>query len=172
VYDLQVLSLDPILRNRRVNQVERQLRLYQQVDGEMVMGQKGGRHDRMPIAIRLYKMAALIYLERIRYETSNESQSTFDTNVVNDGLTLLACIDVREVLWPLFVIGCEATTDAQRRRVLQFLNAERVDTDVLIPQKLIEAFWIQDDLDTTRELSYVRKMSGIISTFPFLPSFA
>jgi hypothetical protein len=172
VYDLQVLTLDPILRNRRVTEVERQLRLDQQIGDRITVEQEGGRHDEIPVVVRLYKMAALIYLERIRYETSCEPQSTFDANAVADGLALLACADVREVLWPLFVIGCEAATDAQRRRVLQFLDAESLGIHLLTPRRLITAFWIQDDLDVIRELSYVKKMSGIICTLPYLPSFA
>ncbi|KAK3714722.1 hypothetical protein LTR37_007702 [Vermiconidia calcicola] len=171
VYDSQVLSPDPALHYRRVTEVERRLRLYQRGEGEMGTGQEDGRDFEEPVVTRLYQMAALIYLTRIGHEDSTEFQSTFHTAAVNNGLALLARVDVREVPWPLFVIGCEAATDVQRKQVLQLLSADSVDADEPTPRRLMEAFWIQDDLDTTRELTYVKKMSGVISALPSLPSF-
>ena len=171
VYDSQVLSLDPALRYKRIAEVERRLRLHQRIGREIDIGRECVRDCEKPVAIRLYQMAALIYLNRISHETRSELQSTFHATAVSDGLALLACVDVRKVPWPLFVIGCEAATDAQRQHVLRLLNAESIDADEPTPRSLMEASWIQDDLDTTRGLTYIKKMSGVISTLPSLPSF-
>ncbi|KAK5674426.1 hypothetical protein LTS10_012814 [Elasticomyces elasticus] len=172
VYDLQVLSLDPVLRYRRINELERRLRLHQRIGRETGTVQADGRDSKELAVIRLYQMAALIYLDRIGHESSSEIGTTFNAAAVNEGLELLACVDVREVPWPLFVIGCEAATDVQRKRVLGIMNIEMVGTGVPTPQRMMEAFWIQDDLDTTRALTYITKMSGVISTLSSLPSFA
>lgn len=162
VYDLQVLPLDSTFFYRRITGLERRLRIKHESD----------MNAELPTVARIYHMAALIYLERVRLETFHEVQPTFHTNAVNDGLALLANIDTRKVPWPLFVIGCEAATDLQRQKVLRLLETERSGADGPIPRRLMEAFWIQDDLDTTQKLSYVEKMSGVINTLPSLPSFA
>jgi hypothetical protein len=173
VYDLQVLSLDPILRYRRVTEVEHRLQSHQQkTREEKAVGRKDNRDSKVSVIIRLYQMAALIYLEHIRHWTSDERQPILQNKAVHDGLTLLACVDIREVPWPSFVIGCEAVTDIQRGRILQLLNTEKFDVGGPTPRGMIEAFWIQDDLDTARKLSYVEKMSAVICAAPSLPSFA
>lgn len=172
VYDSQVLSLDSAVRYRRVTEVERRLRLQYRLTGEINIGQESGRDFETRVVNRLYQLAALIYLDRIAHKTSSEHQSTFHTTAVSDGLALLACVEVREVPWPLFVIGCEAATDVQRKQVLRLFDAERAADDGPTPRRLMEAFWIQDDLDTTRKLTYVKKMSGVICALPSLPSFA
>jgi hypothetical protein len=79
------------------------------------------------------------------------------------------------VPWPFFIVGCEARTDLQRRRVLELASVTRRQGDskrILSILHLIERFWSQDDLDTEQLLSYVDKLSTVISASPFLPAFA
>jgi hypothetical protein len=163
VYDIQVFPLESSLRSRRIMEIERQLHLRR--------GHSASSKSEQAEVVRLFRIAAIIYLNRIAQGASSAVLSTFHTTAVHDGLALLESIDVGKVPWPLFVIGCEASTDVRRERILQRMDAASTESKVSTPRALIEAFWVQDDLDTTQELTYLKKLSGIIMMVPTLPSF-
>lgn len=97
----------------------------------------------------LYRIAALVFLERVcrrrpRYAPEVE-------HLVKAGLTILQRLKVCAVMWPLFIIACEAETDEQRRIVLATFNISkkfRKAGNISWVQKLTEAVWKQDDLLT------------------------
>lgn len=120
----------------------------------------------------LYLMSALIYLNRTVMQYSGEEVQ--HRTLVQQALSHLSQIWTSQALWPLFIIGCEARTDSERTRVLQMTSSMGdggLSDNALWMRRLIEAYWNQEDLDAEDNLSYVQKMSGVISACPFLPAF-
>lgn len=123
--------------------------------------------------VQIYLLAALIYLNRTAIHYSGgEIQHR---RLVEEALSYLTQVQVWEVPWPFFIVGCEAQTDSQRKEVLRLSLAPqaegRLDNAKWV-QRMVEAYWNQDDLDTEHNLNYVDKMSAVISACPFLPVFA
>jgi hypothetical protein len=51
--------------------------------------------------------------------------------------------------WPLFILACETTTDADRIKILRVLDRmdnSRTIGNVFVLRSIIEAFWKQKDL--------------------------
>lgn len=101
----------------------------------------------------LYRTAALIFLEiacwrRLRCAPEVE-------HLVEAGLTILQRLKVCAVVWPLFIISCEAETNEEGKIVLATFKASKKSRKAgYIPwaQRLTEAAWKQDDLFTFAQL--------------------
>lgn len=122
---------------------------------------------------QLYHTAALIYFNRaaLRYTGAELHHK----RLVDEALSLLEKVLAYEAPWPLFIIGCEARTDRQRRHVLQLFDA-KIDGywsgNMIQIRRMVEASWNQDDLHEEQSLEYLTKMSAVISSSPFLLQFA
>ena len=124
----------------------------------------------------LYRIAAMIFLERAcRRIPRSDPQIEY---LVEAGLKLLERLKGCAVMWPLFIVACEAETDEHRNIALASFEAStkvRKAGNISWVQGLAEAVWKQDDLftyssapaDTVQLLRY----RSVISASGQLPNF-
>ena len=95
-----------------------------------------------------FRSAALLYLHRLCYPTGLSSEADgMALNMAYD--ILLSCheddADVRMILWPLFVSGCEVRSDSDRQLVLKLLDRNHRARGTYTPLKatrfLVECLW-------------------------------
>ncbi|KAI1805143.1 fungal-specific transcription factor domain-containing protein [Daldinia bambusicola] len=94
----------------------------------------------------LYRIAALLYLQRTGDCTHNQELRSMYLGLAFDSLKRL---DVCTSPWPLFVIACETEDDQQRIMILQTLDKmdnERHIGNVFVLRDIIESYWKQQDL--------------------------
>jgi hypothetical protein len=128
--------------------------------------------SRLEKIAQLYRLAALLYLQRALRRTPHSAQTT--TNLVEEGLAMLSEIETCERPWPLFVIACEARTNTDRALVLDIFAKSQSMTnirDLGAIRKMVEAAWVQDDLHEEQELDYVAKLNAVMSAHKILPTF-
>ena len=158
---------------RRVRELER--KIYTSVgENDLLQLYSATRADSDTTVTGIYRIAALIYLNRAIYKTS--SFELRRRRLAEKGLRLLAQIGSFDSAWPLFILGCEADSDEQRLGILEvFRKTAENSTDVWIRinyvQHLVEAFWNQTDLNAEHEVDYVTTTTAITSGLPFLPPF-
>ena len=122
----------------------------------------------------VYQLATRIYL--FRASQNAWSSSTGLGPLVDRAFTqpLTSCTCTH--FFPIFIIGCEATTDERRAAVLSLLG--RAETDASARKmdwlkNVIQSVWVQQDLhaDSDLLLDYLGLMSAVISSSETLPSF-
>lgn len=120
---------------------------------------------------RLYQLASLIYVER----TSNNlpTDSSKIDRWIDEGFQLLNKPGVDQ--WPfiLFIFGCEARSDTQRKHILSLLSKSRCPARKIRLQRtehLIRFSWLQDDLGDHGS-SYMDKIDAVISISGTVPVF-
>jgi hypothetical protein len=131
------------------------------------------RRQTIELIAELYRLAALVYLERVGRGASRYSLEV--EMLLEDSFVILEKLDRCERPFPLFIVACEAQTDAQRQVVLDILNKTKTVRpcgNLYSTKVLVEAAWIQDDLHEEHELSALAKYNAIMSTYRRLPSFA
>ena len=128
------------------------------------------------IISELYELAALIYLDRAVMEYSGHEIR--HRRLVSEGIDLLSSTLTCENPWPLFIIACEAAEDSQRITILEILDRtaekahDRRTNHAVWMRRIVEAIWIQMDLNEDGNMDYVEVLTAVISTSPFLPAFA
>ena len=169
----KVSSYTSLDHQRHVNEIERRLRFFKENTARHNRGSLSETESKASTIVYLYLLAAFIYFKRtVLHYSGGEPQYRI---LVEEALTHLTQVQVWEAPWPYFVIGCEAQTDSQRILVLQrsqILHTSGRLENAIWMQRMVEASWTQDDLDTEQSLNYVDKISAVISTSPFLPVFA
>ncbi|KAL2825096.1 fungal-specific transcription factor domain-containing protein [Aspergillus cavernicola] len=120
----------------------------------------------------LYRLAALIYLHRMSGPLPGASTDIrIYKKLAFDILSrLLTC----ERAFPLSIVGCEAETDEQRSLVLSIISKTQRESNIrslACVERLVKTKWIQDDLDEADTLPYSCRLSLIISSSDFLPTF-
>lgn len=123
-----------------------------------------------------YRIAALIFLERACRRSPRGAPQV--QHLVKVGLGILQRLKVCAVMWPLFVVACEAETDEQRLIVLAAFEASsnfRKAGNILWVQELTAAVWKQDDLftfaRTPKAAEPLLRYGSIISASSQLPNF-
>ena len=123
-----------------------------------------------------YRIAALIFLERACRRSPRGAPEI--EHLVNTGLEILQGLEVCAVMWPLFIVACEAETGEQRMVVLTAFEASshlRKAGNILWVQELTEAVWKQDDLFTFAKISKAAvpllRYGSVISASSQLPNF-
>ncbi|KAI5461016.1 fungal-specific transcription factor domain-containing protein [Mariannaea sp. PMI_226] len=123
--------------------------------------------------VSLFRLAALVYLERI---SNNLSGSSPKLDVwINSAFRIMTSIRACKYLFPLLIFGCEARTDAHRIIMLDTINETARKTHSLNLQSLLgllQALWSQDDLQGMCEMDYNERLNAIISVNETIPSFA
>jgi hypothetical protein len=130
------------------------------------------RKDMVESIAELYRLAALIYLERVA--RGGSKFSPIAEKLADDAFSILSNLDWCERPWPLFIIACEAQTDQRRTLILDLMNKTKEVRNYgnLEPTKfLIQSAWIQDDLYREPELLCLAKYNAVMSAFEGLPSF-
>ncbi|KAL9618825.1 MAG: hypothetical protein Q9160_006484 [Pyrenula sp. 1 TL-2023] len=156
---------------KRVNELEQQLSCIKlhipDEDGRTA----DARESMIAMKVQVYRLAGLIYLHRAVKKYSGLELR--HRQLVEQAFTAVAKV---RVLWPLFIVACEAQTDVDRRRILEVFDEGQRQWptgNIAWVRRMVEAFWNQDDLDAEQqELDYVTKMTAVVSAAPFLPTFA
>ncbi|PON20692.1 hypothetical protein TGAM01_v210477 [Trichoderma gamsii] len=122
--------------------------------------------------IELFKLAALIYLRRA---SRNFSGSTPQIDAMIDKAhILLDDLGSFNPTFPLLIIGCEARTDEQRRRILRQIERAMATSSLRSLrelQSILQHIWVQDDLAVDYELDYLNKLDAVITSYQIMPSF-
>lgn len=119
--------------------------------------------------LELFYLATIVYLNRA---TGNLLEpETITQQRISRAFTIFAPMGLCERQFPLFILGCEARTDEDRRMVLDLVD--RTDRAVssrwmFLTRAFIQKVWVQDDL-AGGELDYMDKLSAIMSTCKILP---
>jgi hypothetical protein len=123
--------------------------------------------------IELYRLAALIYLERASNNFSGQS-----AKIDRWTQAALDFFDEKQALkhvFPLFIVGCEARSDEQRIIVLDALDRTIRRTrsrSMELLHTILQSAWNQDDLGGGANLDYITRMDAVLSSCPKVPSFA
>lgn len=124
----------------------------------------------------LYRIAALIFLERACRRRPRSAPEV--EHLIEAGLSTLQRLQVCAVMWPLFIVACEAETDEQRTIVLAIFEASkqfRKAGNISSVQELTEAVWKQDDLFTYSRIAALTvpllRYGSVISASSQLPNF-
>ncbi|KAK5994195.1 Transcription factor iacI-like protein [Cladobotryum mycophilum] len=159
---------------KRIRELER--RLHKAV-GEYQTFQKSlqASVDRREMIADLHRLAALIYLNRAVAKVSDIDFQ--HKRLVRDGIHILKRLGSCETTWPLFILACEAHEDEQRLAMLDVFSKTRQgqqqrSTHFYLMQQMVMAIWNQHDLHVESDVDYLTTLDAVISTAPFLPSFA
>lgn len=120
----------------------------------------------------LYRLAALIYLERVARNAPRDSPTV--EVLTGQAFSLLEVMSTCERPWPLFVVALEATTEEQRRTVLAVLDASlrlRPLGNLASTRRMVEAGWVMQDLTEERPVDALEVYEVLISANKVPPSF-
>ncbi|KAF1990276.1 hypothetical protein K402DRAFT_348234 [Aulographum hederae CBS 113979] len=127
---------------------------------------------RLKSTAELYRLACLIYLERVGRGVPR--WNTRVGKVVEVALDLLESLKSCERAFPMFVVSCEARTDEQRRIVLDVF-AETSKTrnvgNMNLVRTMVEAAWVHDDLHGEEEVPALDMYNFVVSACQAMPSF-
>ena len=128
--------------------------------------------DTIMLLTELYKLALLIYLERI---CGNVLSPVIKTNHhVEEAFAMLPRLGSCERQFPVFVVGCEARTDEQRAMVLDLISRTEVKSSSRSYQyvvNVLQAIWAQDDLAGGGNMGYGEMLSSVITRCLVTPTF-
>jgi hypothetical protein len=143
---------DWLVANSRLTQSER--KLFTVLDGKLRAIQQDACSVEEPErahasdVAELFRLAALIYLHRMYERLSGNSEPV--PCFAEDAFDILARLRTCERAFPLFIVGCEARTDARRALVLEVISDTEVDTrtrSYACIRWYVKLFWNLDDLD-------------------------
>ena len=124
-------------------------------------------------SIELYRLGALIYLERASKSFSGRSEKV--DLLVEQAFGILTHLLTCNAALPLFIVGLEARTDKNRRVILDLLE-DTLQTSqsksLEVVRHMMQEAWIQDDLEIDVDLDYMIKLDTIISANHTVPAFA
>jgi hypothetical protein len=129
--------------------------------------------DREYANLELYRLAALIYLERASRNFSGTSAKIDAWS--RAALQIIEKMKYCKHIFPVFIIACEARTDEQRIIVLDCIhNAVEIASSQSLQtaEEMIHRAWGLDDLETEHDVSYLAKLDLIMSVHETMPSFA
>ncbi|KAJ5535584.1 fungal-specific transcription factor domain-containing protein [Penicillium frequentans] len=122
---------------------------------------------------QLYRLAGLIYFERVLKASSTDQRVA---RWSDEAFDIIQQIGICDRPFPMFFIACEAYTDTKREVVLSLLErTQKVSGHqrMCVVQRMIELMWVQ--LDLVSDLggtSYVDVLNVVISSSKFLPTLA
>ncbi|KAH8647183.1 fungal-specific transcription factor domain-containing protein [Xylariales sp. PMI_506] len=124
--------------------------------------------------VELFKLASLIYLERASSSLSGSSDKI--STYVERAFRLLGSMHSCDLPFPLFILGCEASDEVQRKLILDLIEqalAVAHSRGMAGVQRMLEAAWTQDDLvGADNELDYMFKLDTLITSNNIIPTFA
>jgi hypothetical protein len=121
-------------------------------------------------AIKLYQLAALIYVERASMQRFNQSAKI--RGWLDRAMTILESLRACPWPLPLLIIGCEAQSDKHRFVILELICRTGKHTysgNLGCLRTLLRISWTQDDLAQSN-LSYLDRLSGIMSISEIVPT--
>lgn len=122
---------------------------------------------------QLYRLAGLIYFERVLKASSAGLRVVgwFD-----EAFDIIRQLKICDRPFPMFFVACEAHTDTKREIILSLLErTQKVSGHprMCVVQGMIESMWVQLDLfSDLGGTSYVDVLNVVISSSKFLPTLA
>ncbi|KAH8886522.1 hypothetical protein GQ53DRAFT_727515 [Thozetella sp. PMI_491] len=122
--------------------------------------------------LELYRLSALIYLERASYNLSSHSPKL--TSYIEDAFEILSGLHTCKLKFPLFILGCEAQSDERRKAILGLIKDDKHTGVSRLGgvRRMIQAVWVQDDLEPEHVLDYSMKLNAVINAHLIVPCFA
>ncbi|KAK0385527.1 hypothetical protein NLU13_6707 [Sarocladium strictum] len=123
--------------------------------------------------LEMYRLAALIYLERASNNFSGPSPKI--DAWANAAFRAFKVLGTMKHSFPIFIIGCEARTDEQRRVILDCIQNNknvRLTSPMQMVHEMLQSAWALEDLETEREVDYMLKLDTVVSGCQTMPSFA
>lgn len=155
-------ELESILNGKHVSDTDR-------IDFSIL---KSSNHREVAI-LELYRLAALIYLERASRNFSGTSPKL--NAWASAAFDLIIVLGYCRHGFPVFIIACEARTDEQRIIILDCLDktqGRQPTAGMKILKDMAQSAWALDDLETNGEVDYMAKMDVVVSGCETMPSFA
>ncbi|ORX93487.1 fungal-specific transcription factor domain-domain-containing protein [Clohesyomyces aquaticus] len=121
---------------------------------------------------QFYRAAALLYLHQVM-----PGQSGADTEIrklVEDGFALVRSMEVCTSPWPMFILACSVSSDAERLQALAILDAmdeKRRIGNVQIIKAIVKAVWKQQDLALNKKNPPQIDWRTLIDADTSMPSF-
>lgn len=122
--------------------------------------------------LELFKLAALIYLKRASRNFSGTSPQI--DAMMERAYALLNGPEAFHPAFPLLIIGCEAQTDGQRRKILEHIGKARKTSSLRSLhelQSILQQIWVQSDLAVDYELDYLNRLDAVVTSYRIMPSF-
>lgn len=121
-------------------------------------------------AMELYKLAALIYVERASMQRFTQSAKI--RGWLDRAMTILESLRACPWPLPLLIIGCEAQSDEHRFAIMELICRTCKHTyfgNLGCLRTLLRVSWTQDDLAQSN-LSYLERLTGIMSISEITPT--
>ena len=123
--------------------------------------------------IKLYQMAAIIYLARVSESITGELRNV--QPFLDNAFALLCRMGTCELQFPLLILAYEARIDEQRIIILDLIRRTEKNTygrSISCLRRSLKTLWIQEDLLSDEEFvpKYMDRLSAIISKTRFIPS--
>lgn len=123
--------------------------------------------------VELYRLAALIYLERASTRSSGPSVKV--QRWLQKAYVILEKQEIHHIPFPLLVLGIESRNDERRKLFLKLVRQAAVRSGSVAMEnvhRMLQSVWLQDDLETERVLDYRLKLRAVFSSSEILPSLA
>ncbi|KAF2797979.1 hypothetical protein K505DRAFT_234338 [Melanomma pulvis-pyrius CBS 109.77] len=129
-------------------------------------------HQRITLTAEFYRVATLLYLYQVAPPQAIPEKAV--QGLVNDGFQLLDQMGLCTSPWPLFIIACNVTSDAERLKIFSILHAmnqKRRIGNYEIIKGLIQTLWKQQDLSADERAPKKIDWRSLIDPNSCIPSF-
>lgn len=129
-------------------------------------------HQRITLTAEFYRVATLLYLYQVAPPQAIPEKAV--QGLVNDGFQLLDQMGLCTSPWPLFIIACNVTSDAERLKIFSILHAmnqKRRIGNYEIIKGLIQTLWKQQDLAADERAPKKIDWRSLIDPNSCIPSF-
>lgn len=127
-------------------------------------------------AVTAFGLSVLLYLWRLTGGSRND-MSTKIASLIDEAFDYLSQLDALRHPLPMFLLGCEAQTDNQRRIILELISRTERKTSTLAMsyvKGMTRSAWVQQDLRRNRStatIEYKEMLNNLISSCKKLPTF-
>lgn len=167
--------LDPRDSRSRSQDYQMHLKTLERRIGNVPGGLAAGTFDGASILpVEIFQIATKIYVSRAS-QNPWESHADLETLIdmaFSGPIRNCSCPH----FFPLFIVACEAKTDARRTAIINLIDRIAQEGRVRSREwlrNMVQSMWIQQDLDADKDLlvNYMGFMSAIISSSNTVPSF-
>jgi hypothetical protein len=161
------------IERKTLNSIEHDLMAINQDTTHLIGANSAGEVEHASKISRLYRLAALIYFERVMKQCSTGGRVS---RWSAEAFDIIQKLDICERPFPLFFVGCEAQNDTQREMILRLLERTQKMTSqrrLYAVQGMIESMWVQFDLSSDQGgTSYLDVLNTVMSSNELLPTLA
>ncbi|KAF2114460.1 fungal-specific transcription factor domain-containing protein [Lophiotrema nucula] len=129
-------------------------------------------HRRITLTAEFYRLGAMLYLYQVAPRATIPENGV--QGLVNEGFAILDQMEICTSPWPLFMLACNVTSDVDRLKTLQILDAmdqKRRIGNYQIIRGLIQAVWKQQDLTADEKVPTRVDWRTLIDSDSSVPSF-